>query len=197
MAPRRQPITSYTAGRTVTLVGEATSAIDTGAGGAGVALSVATATNLAAPVLASATPSLTGGTLAAGTYYYKVSATTASGESVASNEVSAVTTGLTSSVALAWSSVGAATGYRIYAGTAAGAENRLVAAVSEVTTTYTAGQNIPTHVVVRLKKASALMSRGWIIPGNAIYPRKSYVGIRLSKPSPRYLNAKERRTAGA
>ena len=180
------------------LVGETTLAVDTGAGGVGVALTVATATNLAAPVLASATPSPTGGTLAAGTYYYKVSATTAAGESVASNEVNAVTTGTTSSVALAWSSVGAATGYRVYAGTAAGAENRLVAAVSEATTTYTVGQNIPTHVVARLRRATALLSKRIIVPSSAQYPfRAASNSSRLGKPSPIGLNANERKNLGA
>lgn len=68
------------------------------------------------------TPSTTGGTLAAGTRYYRVSALNASGESIGSTEASATTTGTTGSVALTWAAVMGATSYRVYYGTAAGAE---------------------------------------------------------------------------
>ena len=73
-----------------------------------------------APVL---TPSGTGGTLAAGTYFYKITATNAAGESIAGVEASTTVSGTTSSIALSWTAVTGATGYRIYRGTAAGGES--------------------------------------------------------------------------
>lgn len=96
------------------------------------------ATNIAAPTLNTATPSTTGGTLAAGTYYYRVTALTAAGETTVSNQVSAVTTGTTSSVALAWGAVTNATGYRVYRSTAAGSNGAKVGAdVLVPTVSYT------------------------------------------------------------
>lgn len=87
------------------------------------------------------TPSTTGGTFAAGTYYWVVTATDAVGESAVSNEVTATLTGSTSSVALAWTAVTSATGYKIYrtaVGGGAGNENMLVTTItSGSTVSYT------------------------------------------------------------
>lgn len=71
-----------------------------------------------------------GGTLAAGTYHYVVTATVPNGETLPSNEVSVTTTGSTSSVTLNWTEPtgNGATGYNIYRGPA-GAENVLVAVI--------------------------------------------------------------------
>ena len=82
-----------------------------------------------------ATPSTTGGSLATATYYYKISALNASGESVGSAEASAAVTGPTGSVALTWSAVTGATSYRVYRGTAAGVQNVYYATAN--VTTYT------------------------------------------------------------
>lgn len=76
-----------------------------------------------APVANTLTTSTTGGTLAAGTYYYKVSAVDNSGETLPSNELSVTTTGTTSSNTLSWSAVSGATSYKVYRGTATNAEN--------------------------------------------------------------------------
>lgn len=92
-----------------------------------------------APTGLGATGSSTGGTLAAGTYHYVVTATVPNGETIKSNEVSATLTGSTSSVALAWTapSGDGATGYNVYRGPAGG-ENVLVAViVSGTTITFT------------------------------------------------------------
>jgi hypothetical protein len=86
-----------------------------------------------APSLTSATPSGAGGTILAGTWYYVITATNASGETIASNEVSAVTTGSTSSVVLVWASVTGATGYNIYKGATSGSELKFTS-VGAVTT---------------------------------------------------------------
>lgn len=75
---------------------------------------------LAAPVQSAPATATTGGTLAAATYYYVVTALNANGETIASNELSVVTTGTTSANTVSWAAVTGATGYRIYRGTAAG-----------------------------------------------------------------------------
>jgi hypothetical protein len=87
----------------------------------------------APPSLTSATPSGSGGTILAGTWYYVITATLAGGETTVSNEVSAVTTGSTSSVVLVWASVTGATGYNIYKGSTSGGE-LLFHSVGAVTT---------------------------------------------------------------
>lgn len=56
----------------------------------------------------------TGGSLAADTYYYRVSATNAFGETLASTETSIATTGATSIVRVRWTPVPGATGYKVY-----------------------------------------------------------------------------------
>lgn len=87
------------------------------------------------------TCSITGGSLAAGTYYYRVTAllTTASANvatSTASVETScAVATGTTGSVGLSWPAVTDATSYRVY-GRATGAEN-IYFTVTAPTVTFT------------------------------------------------------------
>jgi len=71
------------------------------------------------------------GSLAARTYYYVVTACVPNGETAASQEVSATTTGSNGSVELTWAipSGDGATGYRIYRGTSPGAEDVLVGVV--------------------------------------------------------------------
>jgi hypothetical protein len=86
------------------------------------------------PGLNAPTVSGSGGSLAAGTYYYTVTGTTANGESTPSNQVSATTTGSTSTVTLTWNAAPGATGYKIYRGTSAGAENTLIATTTNATT---------------------------------------------------------------
>lgn len=95
-------------------------------------------TTISAPTLNSATPSISGGSLATGTYYYEITATDSSGETTASNEKTAAVTGPTGSVALSWGAVTGATGYKIYRGTSSSQENLLVTTIaSGATTTYT------------------------------------------------------------
>ncbi len=84
------------------------------------------ATVLGAGVIGTAitglTPSTatTGGTLAAGTYFYNVSAIINNTETALPSEVSQVTTGATSTVTLNWTAKAGATSYRVY-GRATGA----------------------------------------------------------------------------
>lgn len=70
----------------------------------------------------------TGGTIAAATYYIRVSYLDYNGESVASAEVSQVTTGSTSTLTLAFADVPSAWMYRVYIGTTAGS-GKLVAVI--------------------------------------------------------------------
>ena len=90
-----------------------------------------------APVQSASSTATTGGTIAAGTYYYKITSITAAGESTGSNEISQATTGTTSTVTLNWTAATNATGYKIYRGTTAGGENLLIATISSgATVTY-------------------------------------------------------------
>ncbi|MHB1423853.1 MAG: beta strand repeat-containing protein [Gemmataceae bacterium] len=90
--------------------------------------------NVPLVVVNSPTVSSSGGSLAASTYYYTVTSTTATGESMPSSKVSATTTGSTSAVTLSWSHVTGATGYKLYRGTARGAENTLIETITSGST---------------------------------------------------------------
>jgi len=89
-----------------------------------------------------ATPSLVGGTLAAGTYYYRIVAIDLLGNvSQSSQSVTAViASGVTGSVALTWTAVNNAVSYRIYRGTVAGREGTFYSsATNSFTDTNAAG----------------------------------------------------------
>lgn len=92
---------------------------------------VDTHNKVAAPALTPAT-STSGGSLAAATYSYRITAVTPYGESTPSAAVTQATTGTTSTVTLTWSAASNASAYRIY-GRSAGVE-RLLATVGAVTT---------------------------------------------------------------
>lgn len=71
-------------------------------------------TTLQDPTNLTAVPSSSGGTLSAGTYYYRVSAVNYRGETPALDVISATTTSNTSSVTLAFNAVSGAEYYRVY-----------------------------------------------------------------------------------
>lgn len=96
--------------------------------------------NLAAPVQSALSTSTSGGTglVAATAYYYKVTAVDANGvESLASNEQT-VTTGAggTNSNTVTWGAITGAVKYRVYRGTAAGAENVVYEVLGGSTVSY-------------------------------------------------------------
>lgn len=93
--------------------------------------------SIAPPTNFVVTASTTGGTLAANTYYYKITATNALGETIAATENKAATTGSTSSEILTWTRVYGATGYKIYRSTATGTQTLLTTISSAATTTWT------------------------------------------------------------
>ena len=83
------------------------------------------------PTLNAPTVLATGGTFAPGTYFYVVAAVNAAGETIASNERTAVV-GLNGRVSLTWTAVTGATGYRVYRSNVTGifASPSLVATVA-------------------------------------------------------------------
>jgi hypothetical protein len=91
---------------------------------------------LSTPVNAAFTTATTGGTLSAGTYYYRVVAVDGVGTSLASAETSKVTTGSTSTVTVNWTAVPGATGYKVY-GRTTGAELYMATVSLNSTTTWT------------------------------------------------------------
>src|SRR5581483_384979 len=94
---------------------------------------------LATPVNgAFASGGTTGGALSNGTYYYRISAINAAGETLASAETSLTLSGGTSTqkINLAWSQVPGALGYRIY-GRSTGAEQFITGVTGETTLAYT------------------------------------------------------------
>lgn len=76
---------------------------------------------VAAPVNSAFSTATIGGTLAAGTYFYRVTALSSRGETLASVETSQVTTGTTSTVTVNWTTVTGAVAYKVY-GRSTGAE---------------------------------------------------------------------------
>jgi hypothetical protein len=78
--------------------------------------------SLPAPAVPTLAASTTGGTLATGTVYVKITALNASGETAASTEASVAVTGPTGSVTVSWTAVNGASKYNVYASTTSGAE---------------------------------------------------------------------------
>lgn len=86
--------------------------------------SIDTHPKVSTPATPTVTTATTGGTLAAGTYSYRVAALSAYGETVASTAATVTTTGTTSTATISWTSVASATGYAVY-GRVAGVERLL------------------------------------------------------------------------
>jgi hypothetical protein len=101
-----------------------------------------------------------GGTFAAATYFWKLTVLDAKGESLPSNEVSLVLA-LNATAPLSWAAGVGATGYKLYRGTVAGAENVLVTTLGAVTT-YTDTGTAGTAATVPLTDTS-----GWPVPAPA------------------------------
>jgi hypothetical protein len=105
---------------------------------------------LVAPAKPTGTASTTGGSLAAATYYVKVVAVDNSGGMTLPSVESAgvATTGTTGSIAWTWPAVTGAVTYRVYYGTAAGAEaNYFTTTTNKFTLTTTTGNTAGTPPV--------------------------------------------------
>lgn len=96
--------------------------------------------NVIEPNQAALATAASGGSIANGTYFVKVTALLTSGESAASNEQSITTTGTgISTVTVTWSAVAGATGYKVYFGSAGSGSENVFSAFGLVTTnTFTA-----------------------------------------------------------
>lgn len=89
-----------------------------------------------APVLTLGAIATVGGTFAAATYFWKITAVNSTGEGPVSNEITSAIA-LNGTAAMSWPAVPTATSYKVYRGTVAGAENALVATVTVPTFTDT------------------------------------------------------------
>lgn len=96
---------------------------------------------VATPAAPTVTTSTSGGTLAAGTYSYRIAALSPYGETLASTAGTVTTTGSTSTATPAWSTVASATGYRVY-GRTAGVE-KLLATLGAAATSWTDDGSLP------------------------------------------------------
>jgi hypothetical protein len=133
-----------------------------------------TATAPNAPANVIATPSSSGGTLVAGTYFYKVfGVDSTSSLTGASSEVSATTTGSTGSVALSWDAMSGAVSYRIYAGTRAGAEFHYITSGGTSTTDIGSGYTIGNAVGAGV----ALLLQGYHYEINLLYIKTALWGV--------------------
>lgn len=94
---------------------------------------VATGDVLAPPVQAAATKT-SGGSFAAGIYYWVITAYNSRGETIASNEVNQNPI-LNQKVTLNWATVAGASGYKIYRGTTSGVWDYLVTTITNPATT--------------------------------------------------------------
>lgn len=123
------------------------------------------------PVLNAPSVSGTGGTLAAGTYYYVVVAfDTGSNSTRYSNEVSATVSGTTSSVTLTWGAVPGASYYWVYRGTSAGGESVYYTASTALTytdtnATITGSASPPANTTSYYTKLSAA-GNSWVQGGS-------------------------------
>ena len=127
------------------------------------------------PVLTLGTTSTTGGTLAAGTYFWKTTAINGSGETVGSNEVTATTTGATSSQPLSWVAITGSTGFKVYRGTVAGAENVLVATLGLVTSYTDIGSAGTTGTVPSVGSTGSKGNQLKVTATSAPTPHNSWV----------------------
>lgn len=132
-------------------------------------------TTLAVPVQ-SALATASGGSLAANTYYYVVTATNTFGETIASNEQN-IATGASGKNTVTWAAVPGATGYKIYRGTGTGAEN-VFYSVGAVTTfldtggASTAGTPPATNTALLSNYAGAQIRNP--VGGSPLFPISSF-----------------------
>lgn len=104
------------------------------------------AVTLTAPTQTTPSTATSGGTLTAGTYRAVITAINSRGETIASNELSQVTTGSTSTITWKWNAVTGATAYKVYITAVGGATG---------TATYAATVTAPTVQYVQTAPRTA------------------------------------------
>ena len=128
--------------------------------------------SLTTPIGVAATGAATGGTLVAASYFYRVSAINTRGETLASTEVpSGALTGTTSSVALSWTAVPGATGYRVYRTTTSGTYTSpaFLSAPSGTTYTDTGGTALTAGTVTTANTATTSAPYFWKVTALSAY----------------------------
>ena len=135
---------------------------------------------IGAPVITLGTAA-SGGTFAAGTYFWVLTAVNSGGETVGSNELTATLTA-NQRQPINWAAITGANGYRLYRGVAAGAENVLVAViVGGSTVTYTdlgavgTGATVPT---VDRTAGARTVAPGGQMPETSLVPTKTILTVR-------------------
>lgn len=128
---------------------------------------------LAAPVVTLGATATTGGTFAAGTYFWKVTATDANGETIGSNEVTA-TLAANGTQVLNWGAITGATGYKVYRGTTAGGQDKLITTLGTVTT-YTDTGTAGTAASVPSTNTTGAGTRHKVSMNSTTLPHRSYV----------------------
>lgn len=139
----------------------------------GALFTTAPGTALAAPTISLGATATTGGTFAAATYYWKLTATNAQGETVGSNELSAAIA-VNGTQVINWTAIGGATGYKLYRGTAAGSENVLVATLGAVLTYTDTGAAGTAATVPASNTSGGANAQGTEVTGGSpAYARKA------------------------
>jgi hypothetical protein len=156
--------------------------------------------NAAAPVLTLGTTAGSGGTFAAATYFWKITAKSASGETLGSNEVTAAIATNGTQV-LSWTAVPGASTYNVYRGTATGAESVIITNTTALTYTDTGNAgaaaavptastfSAPVTVYLSIVKVGGTVGDGthrvlsnYSLAGNDTLPLKDYIGGAMLGP---------------
>lgn len=120
----------------------------------------------AAPVQTAPATAVSGGTVLIGTYFFKVTAINANGETLASNELSVTTTTNVSTVTVNWNTVVGATGYKVYASQSSGTELLVSTLGVVLTTTITSAGALVGTIAPPTQDTTGLFTRsGWLFDG--------------------------------
>ncbi len=120
--------------------------------------------NLAVPSGITAGSPASGGSFAAGTYYWVVTATNAAGETIQSSQVSA-TLSASQKIAISWTQVPGATGYKVYRSTTSGtygSSSLLTSITNGTTVSYTdTGSATATGTPPTAPTGSKIVNKAW------------------------------------
>ena len=141
----------------------------------------ATATALVAPTTPTATPAITGGSLAAGAYSYKITAYNSYGETVGSTAATGtVASGVAGTVSLSWTAVTGALGYRIYGRTTGGEQllgSQLVA--GSVTPFLDTGAVTPFGALPTVNTSAGVTGVGYAAPNMGVVGNENGISLEV------------------